>query len=367
MAASAPLLTHATRMLVSLLLTGSALQAIASEPVTPIQVGTAVAKHGQVSRGEIVIGAGSDPGYSIPVIVANGERPGPTLALVGGLHGAEFASIVALQKLSTQIDASRLSGKVIIVPLVNVAAFDAVVRHLNPVDGKNINRVFPGSVSGTQSERAAYAITTQVIEQADYVIDYHGGDIDEDQHPYTYWIQTGAAQLDASELDMLLAYGPDYIIKFAAPDLTLETAKLLPTQAVARGKPTITVDAGRAGTYTAADLATLIDGTLNVMASLEMLDRPVKAPKKPTYIERFLYVKSEGTGTFYPLAARGQHVQKGQKIGYITDRYGMPAFDVVAPESAVVLYLNSTPSAVQGEQLFYLGVPAQGDPPHSGR
>jgi predicted deacylase len=358
---------HAARMLIALVLTGSALQAIASEPVTSIQVGTAIAKPGQVSRGAILIEAGSDPGYSIPVVVANGARPGPTLALVAGLHGAEFASIVALQKLSAQIDASQLSGKVIIVPLVNVAAFDAVVRHLNPVDGKNINRVFPGSVSGTQSERAAYALTTQVIEQADYVIDYHGGDIDEDQHPYAYWIQTGAAQLDASELDMLLAYGPDYIIKFAAAGLTLETAKLLPTQAAARGKPTITVDAGRAGTYTAADLATLIDGTLNVMASLEMLDRPVKASKKPTFIERFLYVKSDGTGTFYPLAGRGQHVTKGQKIGYVTDRYGMPSFDVVAPESAVVLYLNSTPSAVQGEQLFYLGVPAQGDPPHSGR
>lgn len=359
MAVSSPFLKRAARVLLLLLLASSALQAIASEMVAPMRVGTATAQPGQVSRGEIAIEAGSDAGYSIPVVVANGKEPGPTLALIAGLHGAEFASIVALQKLSAQIDATRLSGKVIIVPLVNVAAFESVVRHLNPVDGKNMNRVFPGSASGTQSERAAYAITTQVIEQADYVIDYHGGDIDEDQYPYAYWIQSGVAQLDAAELDMLLAYGPDYIIKFAAPGLTLESAKLLPTQAVARGKPTITVDAGRAGTYTETDLAALIGGTLGVMTHLKMLARPVSAHRAPTYIERFVYVKSEGSGTFYPLVGRGERVEKGQKIGYVTDRYGMSAFDVIAPESAMVLYLNATPSAVKGEQLFYLGVPAQ--------
>lgn len=322
-----------------------------------LEVGTATARPGRAAQGEIKIDAGSDPGYQIPVIAINGGKPGPTLALIAGLHGSEFASIVALQKLSTQIDPARLSGRLIIVPLVNVAAFNAVTRHVNPVDGKNINRLFPGSATGTQSERAAYALTTQVIAQADYVIDYHGGDIDEDQYPYTYWIQSGDKRIDARELEMLRAYGPEYIIKFQAPNLTVATANLLPIQAVARGKPTITVDAGRSGTYTSKDLDILINGSFNVMAHLGMVERSKTPRKKPSFIERFVYVKSQGTGTFYPLASRGDRVTKGQKIGYVTDRYGVHAFDVTAPESSVVLYLNSTPSAVEGEQLFYLGVP----------
>lgn len=323
-----------------------------------LKVGATTANPGKVSRGSIEVEAGQDPGYGIPVVAINGSKPGPTLALVAGLHGSEFASIVALQKLGTQIDPANLSGRLIIVPLVNLAAFNSVTRHLNPVDGKNINRVFPGSATGTQSERAAYAITTQVLSQVDYVIDYHGGDVDEDQYPYSYWIQSGNQSLDSTELAMLRAYDPEYIIKFSAPNLTTATGNLLPTQAVARGKPTITVDAGRAGSYTQQDLDILTGGTLNVMAHLGMLERRVALPRhKPTFIERFVYVKSPGSGTFFPLVGRGQHVTKGQKIGYVTDYYGIHAFDVTAPESSVVLYLNSTPSAVEGEQLFYLGVP----------
>ena len=152
-----------------------------------LRVGTAVAAPGHVSRGEIPVPAGSDPGYGIPVIAVNGSSPGPTLALVGGLHGVEFANIVALQKLLAMFDPEKISGKVIIIPLVNVAGFDAKVRRINPVDGKNMNRFFPGSPSGTQTERASYEIARTVIDPADYVIDYHGGDIDEDQRPYTFW------------------------------------------------------------------------------------------------------------------------------------------------------------------------------------
>ena len=66
----------------------------------------------------------------------------------------------------------------------------------------------------------------------------------------------------------------------------------------------------------------------------------VPSSKQPTCFERCLHVDSDGTGTFFPLARRGQHVSRGQKIGYVTDYCGRPVFDAVVPESAVVLYLN---------------------------
>lgn len=323
-----------------------------------LRVGTATAAPGTLSRGVIAVPAGVDPGYEIPVIVVNGARPGPTIALVAGLHGAEFAGIVALQTLSARLDPQQIAGRAIIVPLVNVASFERIVPRVNPVDGKNMNRFFPGTASGTQTERASFALTAQVLSQADYVIDYHGGDLDEDQHPYAYWIQTGVAAFDAIEHDMLLAFGIDHIIRFPAPGLKPETSKLLPTQAVALGKPTITVDAGRAGTYNAEDLRILLDGTLNVLAHLDMIDRPVRLLEHPTYLERTVYVNSEQTGTFFPLARRGERIVKGVRIGYVTDRFGQPVYDAIAPESGIVLYLNSTPSVVAGGQLFFIGVVA---------
>lgn len=328
-----------------------------------LEVGSARALAGAVARGVIRVPPGTDAGYDIPVIVVNGAKPGPTLALIGGLHGAEFASIVALQTLSARLEPSRLAGRLIIVPLVNVAGFDAITRHLNPVDQKNMNRVFPGMPDGTQSERAAHVVTTEVIHKADYVVDYHGGDLDEAQQPYAYWIRTGESRIDDVEYSMLRAFGSPFLIKFDATTVKPATSKLLPLLAVSLGKPTITVDAGRAGTVGKEDVDLLIDGTTNLMAHLKMLSTPAKTMADAVIIERTVYVNSEASGTFVPLARYGQYVEQGQKIGHVTDRYGMPAADVIAPESAVVLYLNSTPSAAKGGQLFFLGIPAKADAP----
>src|SRR5205823_5151203 len=103
----------------------------------------------------IQVPAGVDAATSIPVIVINGAKPGPTLALVAGSHGTEYASILALQKLAQSADPGELSGALIVVPLVNLPSFAQKVPHLNPVDGKNMNRFFPGQPDGSQTERAS--------------------------------------------------------------------------------------------------------------------------------------------------------------------------------------------------------------------
>src|SRR5512146_2495655 len=145
-------------------------------------------------------------------MVVNGAKPGPVLAVVSGAHGTEYASIIAVEKLMAAVDPAALSGTVILVPLVNRASFDLKVVHVNPVDGKSMNRFYPGKADGTQTERASFLITKQVVEQADYLIDLHGGDLDESLRPYSYWSKTGNEKLDAATRDMVLAFGLDHII-----------------------------------------------------------------------------------------------------------------------------------------------------------
>ena len=91
-------------------------------------VGTAKAARGQTATGAIEVPAGSDAAMSIPVAVAHGAKAGPVLALLAGAHGTEYASIIALEKLITGIDAKQLSGTVIIVPLLNVPSFVKIVH-----------------------------------------------------------------------------------------------------------------------------------------------------------------------------------------------------------------------------------------------
>jgi len=143
-------------------------------------VGTATASPGQRATGFLEVPAGADAATQIPVVVLRGAKSGPVLALVSGAHGTEYASIIALEKLIPAIDPAQLSGTVILIPLVNIPSFEQKVPHVNPVDGKSMNRFYPGNPSGTQTERASWLITKQVVERSDYLIDYHGGDLDEE-------------------------------------------------------------------------------------------------------------------------------------------------------------------------------------------
>ena len=139
-------------------------------------VGTATAAPGQKSTGFLEVAPGVDAATNIPVIVINGEKRGPVLALVSGAHGTEYTSIIAIEKLINLLDPSQIAGTVILVPLVNIQSFEQKVPHVNPIDNKSMNRFYPGKADGTQTERASFLITKQVVDRSDYLIDYHGGD-----------------------------------------------------------------------------------------------------------------------------------------------------------------------------------------------
>src|SRR5215813_14535506 len=185
---------------------------VAGAAQTSVTVGTATAAPGQRATGVLAVPAGADAATSIPVAVFQGARPGPVLALVSGSHGTEYASIIALEELIQSLDPAQISGTVIILPLLNIPSFEPKVPHVNPVDGKSMNRYYPGKADGTQTERASWLITQQVVERSDYLIDYHGGDLDENLRPYAYWPKTGNAKHDATTRDLVLAFGLDHII-----------------------------------------------------------------------------------------------------------------------------------------------------------
>ena len=163
--------------------TVSVAAAVAQDSHSSISVGSANARRGETVYGALHVARGVDAGYDIPVAVVHGARPGKVVAFVSGAHGTEYASVVALTKLISQIDPGKLSGTAIVVPLLNVASFEKMTPHVNPIDGKGMNSVYPGNPNGTQTERALAAVASQVVEPADVVVDLHGGDLDEDLRP----------------------------------------------------------------------------------------------------------------------------------------------------------------------------------------
>jgi predicted deacylase len=345
--------------LVAVLLVCGLFYSTAAQTRATFTVGTATAARGQKATGTIEVPAGVDAALSIPVAVFHGAKAGPVLAIVAGSHGTEYTSIIALEKLITTLSPAEISGTVIIVPLINIQSFEQKVPHLNPVDKKSMNRWYPGKMDGTQTDRASYLITKQVVEQCDHLIDLHGGDLDESLRPYSYWTKTGNEKQDQISKEMVLAFGLDHIIISADRPKDPQASRYLENTASTRGKPSITAEAGYAGTVETDDLNALINGCLGVMRYLKMLPGAAAVVEHPVWIEKVVTLASEQTGIFYPSVKRGTYVEQGMKVGYVTDYLGKVTFEARAPVAGIVLYVCAVPSMTKGATIANIGVVAK--------
>ena len=307
-------------------------------------VGTATAARGAAATGIIAVPAGRDSALRIPVAVIHGARPGPVVAFVAGSHGTEYASIVALQRLIPRVDARTLAGTVIVAPLLNSASFEQMTPHLNPIDRKGMNAQYPGDPNGTQSQRALALVTREILEPADVVVDLHGGDLDEDLRPYSYWFRSGHAAQDSASRALVLAFGLDHIIVTDVDPDGPTAGRSLSGQGLVRGKTVVVAEAGRSGTATPADVASLTNGALNVLGALHMIDRPVHPVRHPTWLGSGTRVAADSAGMFFATVGRDVRVKQGDVIGYTTDYLGRRTGEIRAPITGLVTFIRGVPS-----------------------
>jgi predicted deacylase len=320
-----------------------------------VTFGSATAPTGQRANGFISVPAGSDAAASLPVIVINGRKAGPVLSLICGAHGTEYASILAMHLLAQSVDPAALSGTLVILPLLNQASFAQMVPHLNPVDGKSMNRLYPGKPDGTQTERISSAVTRQVLEKSDYVMDFHGGDLDENLRRYSYWADTGKERMDSISRGMVLAFGLDHIIIQRNRTPAANGAVTVSRQAQNMGKPTIVVEAGHSGSVASEDVDVLVQGSLNVMRHLHMLPGDAPPVQNPIWIANATVIQSDRDGFFHPLVTPEAYVQKGMRVGYATDAFGEKSVDFLAPVTGVVIYIRAVPSLKKGDNVLDIG------------
>jgi predicted deacylase len=327
----------------------------------PLRVGDVEARPGEKASGYLAVPDGVDPGTRIPVTVVHGAKPGPVLALVAGTHGYEYPPILALQRLRARLDPADLSGSVILVHFANPATFYGRRVYYSP-DGKNLNRSFPGSATGTLSERIAHALTAEVIERATHVVDVHCGDGNESLRPYAYWQVTGAPAMDETGRQMVLAFGLDHIVVDRERPADPSRTVYLSNTAVRRGKPAITVESGGLGSTDEASIRRIEDGVLSLMAHLRMLEAPSVRVEKPLWIDQAQVVASPATGVWHPVVDQKDNVATGALLGRLTDPFGNVTHEVRAPFAGEVLYVVATPPVTEGEPLAFVGHVTEGKP-----
>jgi predicted deacylase len=295
-------------------------------------------------------------GYEWPYFAISGAQDGPTLALIAGIHGAEYPPIDAVMRFCQALDPRTLRGRVHAVPVVNLPAFWERTPFVCPRDGKNPNRVFPGKPKGTFSEALACHMFETVIRRGDYLIDLHCGDLVEDLAPFSLMQRTDNATLDNTALDLAIAYGLPHVVSEAPGGGPV--AGTTNGAAAQAGIPAVIAEAGGIGQLQTEAVDMHLRGLRRALQLLEMLDGALEPLPEPTLIHDFVWIRAERGGFFRKAIAAGDHLAVGGLIGTMVDLWGVPRQQISSPVAGIVLFVTTSPAIKDDGLLVGIGVPA---------
>jgi predicted deacylase len=291
-------------------------------------------------------------GLEHPAFVAHGkEAEGPNVSLIGGIHGCEYSSIAAVTRFMNELDTSRLKGTITAVPVVSMESFRQRSPFVVPVDGKNLNRCFPGSYDGTYTDVLARSIYETLIEPADVLLDLHGGDQVEALEPFAIY---DASPVEEKANEIAVAFNLPYVVREERMESGI--GGMTTSAAAQAGIPGVIAEAGGRGLLEESATAMLVAGVRNVLRTLELLPgEPDPPPAHQRQVGSFVWLRSTEGGWWDWAVEAGQEVDEDQVLGRIRDLTGEVREEIVAPQDGVVLFITSSPAVIEGGLLLGLG------------
>ena len=291
-------------------------------------------------------------GLEHPAFVARGEAgDGPKLSLIGGIHGCEYSSIAAVTRVMSELDTSRLTGTITAVPVVSMESFRQRSPFVVPVDGKNLNRCFPGSYDGTYTDVLARSIYEVLIEPADVLLDLHGGDQVEALEPFAIY---GASPVEERADEIAVAFNLPYVVREEPKASGL--GGMTTSAAAQAGIPGVIAEAGGRGLLEQSATAMLAAGVRNVLQTLGMIPgEPDPPPARQRRVGSFVLLHSTEGGWWQWEVEAGEEVSAGQLLGRVGDLWGDVREEIVAPQDGVVLFITSSPAVSADGLLLGLG------------
>ncbi len=316
--------------------------------MTPaITIGPLAAEPGTRVTGLVPVDVGTTT-LHVPVAIVHGRRPGPRVAVTAGIHGAEYVSIAALREVVLGLDPAQVTGSVVAVLTASPAAFAARSIYVNPLDGLNLNRQFPGDPDGAPTRRLAHWLTNEVIAGADAYVDMHCGDMNEALVSFTGIEDTGNPTVDARSRELAEAYGLRYLLIGPSPGTTT-------TAAAALGIPAVLAEVGGQGRWPRDDVTLHAAGFQRVLRAAGVV---ADAPDEPAHATQVLpteaWMRATTSGYWHPAVGVGERVAAGTVVGEIQDAFGAGLERPAAPMDGVVIFLVTSLAMNAGDPLLAL-------------
>ena len=307
-----------------------------------------------IEDGEIRVDLGDDGVLSIPHVNFIGEAgDGPLLTVIAGVHGTEYTSIAAARELIAELQPHELCGCVIVAPVVNLPAFWARTPFVVPIDGKNLNRSFPGDAGGSATERIAAAVTKWLIRGSDCLIDLHAGDLPEALEPFTLY---DASPVEQQARELALAYGLGHVVRQSSNGRTV--AGSTSAAAADLGIPSFTAESGQCGILARDAVEAHLRGLRNVLRQLRMLPGEPVVFDSPVEHDGWIWMRAPHEGWWQPAVEAGASIAAGELLGTVSPVIGGTAVPITAPVAGVPLFVTSSPAVRADGLLLGLALPA---------
>ncbi|UII27239.1 succinylglutamate desuccinylase/aspartoacylase family protein [Fulvivirga maritima] len=279
---------------------------------------------------------------NIPVFVSRSTKPGPTLLVMAGVHGDETNGIEIMRRVIMNHYHRPTKGSVIAIPVFNVYGFINQSRGLP--DGKDLNRSFPGSKNGSLASRVAHFMTSEILPQVDFGIDFHTGGASHNNFP-----QVRGVFNTVKEMDLAKAFGAPFIIESPFRDKSLRKT------AAKAGKSILVFEGGETLRLRKQVIDMGVNGLLRVMKYLGMREKAPAIEKESVFLKTSTWVRAKHAGLHHADVRNGSKVEKNQIIGLITDPYGQFEKSIKSPINGYVIGINNYPVVNMGDALLHIG------------
>ncbi len=280
----------------------------------------------------------------VPVIIERSKKHGPTVLITAGIHGDEVNGVeVVRQIIAKGINKPKI-GTIICIPVINIFGFINMDREFP--DGRDLNRSFPGSKTGSLASRVAHKLISEIVPHADLILDYHTGGSDRFNSPQIR-IAKGESSLD----ELATIFGAPFVL------YTKNIKKSFRSTCYNMGIPILLYEGGKSFHMDSVVTNTGVNGCKRLLSHLGMLQgkfKVSKPKKRPVFINDSKWLRAKHSGMFKASIALNSVVNKGDVIGNITDPYGKFNHFVKAENSGYIFNINQAPIVYQGDALFHV-------------